>query len=108
MPRKVDISSVHFYLPAYSPLFYIRLQIYKLISIFPFPLPFFPIFASTKDKEDMRRMMMFLLGMVCWTSCSFRPAGMEELARIEPYVESCPDSARVLLDAVEPSALRGL
>lgn len=107
MPRKVDISSVHFYLPTYSPLFYIRLQIYKLISIFPFPLPFFPIFASTKDKEDMRRMMMFLLGMACWTSCSFRPAGMEELARIEPYVESCPDSARVLLDAVEPSALRG-
>ncbi len=107
MPRKVDISSVHFYLPTYSPLFYIRLQIYKLISIFPLPLPFFPIFASTKHKEDMRRMMMFLLGMVCWTSCSFRPAGMEELARIEPYVESCPDSARVLLDAVEPSALRG-
>ena len=52
------------------------------------------------------RIVIYLIGVFALAACSFRQPCMEELAGIEPYVESRPDSARTLLSKIDVGRLR--
>ena len=52
------------------------------------------------------RIVIYLIGVFALAACSFRQPCVEELAGIEPYVESRPDSARTLLSKIDVGRLR--
>lgn len=52
------------------------------------------------------RIVIYLIGVFALAACSFPQPCVEELAGIEPYVESRPDSARTLLSKIDVGRLR--
>ena len=52
------------------------------------------------------RIVIYLIGVFALAACSFHQPCVEELAGIEPYVESRPDSARTLLSKIDVGRLR--